>query len=356
MKRPLDFLWPLIGTIAVVASLWLLSREFKGEAIASQVWHQLGAIPPGHYLLSMVAALAAYAALAWHDRIALRHLGVTHIPMAFVALCSFTTYALSHTIGASVFSGAMVRYRAYSSKGLSAAQIAILVALCSMTFALGVLLIGGLVLLGEPQELRRVGGMLPRVFTNIALARLIGLASLAAVGAYVFGSVKRLPPFGFRQYRVAYPRAGIAARQLVAGPLELVGAAGILYFALPTAGNPGFLVVLGIFVGAFTAALASNAPAGAGVFDLLFINALPSIPKAQVLAAVLVFRLFYLLVPLLFAIVVVVLFERRRLKQALHKQAPVEAAEPPHPAGDAGQERAAPPPMTDVARHPRLTG
>ena len=319
MKRFLEFLWPAVGAVAVVASLWLLSREFKGEAVAAQVWHQLGSITPGHYLLSIASALAAYAALAWYDRIALLHLGVGRISIVFVALCSFTTYALSHTIGATVFSGAMVRYRAYSSKGLSAAQIAILVALCSITFGLGVLLVGGLVLVLEPQELRRVGRMLPHLFTNIAVARATGVLSLLAVGAYVFGSLKGLPPFGFGRYRIAYPRAGITARQLVAGPLELIGAAGILYYALPEAGNPGFAVVLAIFVGAFSAALVSNAPAGAGVFDLLFINALPTIPKAKVLAAVLVFRLFYLFVPLAFAIVVVILFERRRLRQALGK-------------------------------------
>jgi hypothetical protein len=37
-----------------------------------------------------------------------------------------------------------------------------------------------------------------------------------------------------------------------------------------------------------------------------------------VLAALLVFRLFYLLLPLCFAIVVVILFERRRLTEVIH--------------------------------------
>ena len=358
MKRFLDFLWPAIGAIAVAASVWLLSREFKGEAVASQVWHQLGAITPGHYLLSIASALAAYAALAWYDRIALLHLGVGRVSIVFVALCSFTTYALSHTIGATVFSGAMVRYRAYSSKGLSAAQIAILVALCSITFGLGVMLVGGLVLVFEPQELRRVGGMLPHILTNVPIARSVGVLSLLAVSAYVFGSLKGLPPFGFGRHRIAYPRAGITARQLVAGPLELIGAAGILYFALPESGNPGFAVVLAIFVGAFSAALVSNAPAGAGVFDLLFINALPTIPKAKVLAAVLVFRLFYLLIPLAFAIVVVILFERRRLGQALHKDGASDAGVPDieqHQVERHGVERhEAEGRETD--RRPRLTG
>ena len=45
---------------------------------------------------------------------------------------------------------------------------------------------------------------------------------------------------------------------------------------------------------------------------------MPGVPQFEVLAALLVFRLFYLLIPLGFAIVVVVLFERRRLSEAIH--------------------------------------
>ena len=36
--------------------------------------------------------------------------GVHHISWLFVSICFFMTYALSHNIGASVFSGALVRY------------------------------------------------------------------------------------------------------------------------------------------------------------------------------------------------------------------------------------------------------
>ena len=112
MKRYLELLWPLLGLVAVVVSIWLMSRELKGEAVASQVWQQFRAISPLHYLACVLSACLAYAALAWYDKIALNHLGIRNISLSFVALCSFTTYALSHTIGFSVFSGAMVRYRA----------------------------------------------------------------------------------------------------------------------------------------------------------------------------------------------------------------------------------------------------
>jgi uncharacterized membrane protein YbhN (UPF0104 family) len=310
--------------IAVVVSLWLLSKEFRGEAVASQVWQQLESISPDRYLLAILSALLAYAALAWYDRIALLHLGVRHIPWPFIAACSFTTYALSHTIGASVFSGAMVRYRAYSTKGLSAAQVAILVAFCSITFGLGVLLVGGFVLVYEPRELRRVASLLPHLLTNTTTARLIGASSLLVVLLYAAGSLFGLRPLSIGRLTIAYPRPSIMLRQFVAATLELIGAAGIIYFALPEADNPGFLVVLAIFLGSFSAALASNAPAGAGVFDLLFINALYPVPKAKVLAAVLMFRLFYLLIPLVFGILVVVLFERNRLD---HKRDDIEESE-----------------------------
>ena len=317
MKRYLDFAWPVVGLIAVVVSISLLIGEFRGDAVGAQVWAQLKAITPGHYALAILSTVVAYAALAWYDRIALLHLGIRTISFTFIALCSFTTYALSHNIGASVFSGAMVRYRAYSTKGLSAAQVAILVALCSLTFFLGTLLLGGLVLVFEPGELSRLAGTLPHFLTNIATARILGFIFLGVIVTYAAGSILHLKPLTIGGFRIDYPRPGIAMRQFTAATLELLGAAGIIYFALPEAGNPGYFSVLAVFLASFSAALVSNAPGGLGVFELFFINAMPTVPKGEVLAALLLFRLLYLLIPLLFAAVVVIQFERRRLGRAL---------------------------------------
>ena len=320
MRRTFDYLWPAIGLVAVVVSIVLLVREFRGESVASGVLQQFTAITVGHYALAIASALFAYAALAYYDRLALLHLGVTHVPLSFVAVTSFTTYALSHTVGASVLSGAVIRYRAYSTQGLSASQIGVLVALCSVTFLLGTLLLGGAALLFEPGELRRIAGLLPHALTDAAASRVVGIACLGTVAVYVLASALRLKPLVIRGFRLVYPRPGIVLRQFLTAPLELLGAAGIIYFALPQAGNPGFFAVVAIFLGSFTAALASNAPGGAGVFELLFINALPTMDKPKVLAAILVFRLFYFLVPLAFAVVAVVLFERRRLDHVLHRE------------------------------------
>lgn len=315
MKNAREFVWPVIGLLAVVVSGWLLYRELKHVSLA-EIWASLTSIPPQRFALAALSTLVAYTALAWYDRIALLHLGVRHISWTFVSICSFTTYALSHNIGASVFSGALVRYRAYTSKGLSATQVAVLVALCSFTFGLGTIVLGGLTLVIEPGLLSRLEGALPAALTNPTTARVIGFALLGLVAIYMAGSIMHLRPVTIRKLKLEYPRPPVMLRQLVAAPLELLGAAGIIYFALPEANNPGFLAVLGVFLASFSAALVSHAPGGLGVFELVFVKAMPDIPQAQVLAALLIFRLFYLLIPFALAILVVLLYERARLARA----------------------------------------
>jgi glycosyltransferase 2 family protein len=317
IKRNLDYVWPALGFAAVLASFWLLFQEFRGQSIGPQLIAAFKAIPPSHYLLSVLSTILAYIALAFYDWIALLHLGVRHISWRFITLCSFTTYALSHNIGASVVSGAMVRYRGYTSKGLNAAQIAVLVAICSLTFLLGEVLVGGLALLIEPRALAQLDDILPPFLTHPATARIIGAACLGAIALYILGSLFRLPSLTVRGAKIAYPRWNIVIRQLAAAPAEIIGAAGIIYFALPEQGNPGFLVVVAVFIFSFSAALASNAPGGLGVFELVFLKSMPGAPHDGVLAALLLFRLLYLLIPLGFAIFVVLAFERRRLAEAI---------------------------------------
>src|SRR5215217_7291178 len=170
MRNVRDFAWPVIGFLAVVVSGWLLYHELRGLSLEA-VWTSLTSIPAHRYLLAAASTLIAYAALAWYDRIALLHLGVTHISWWFVSICSFTTYALSHNIGASVFSGALVRYRAYTSKGLSAAQVAVLVALCSFTFGLGTVLLAGVVLTVSPELFSRLPEAIPAILREPTTAR-----------------------------------------------------------------------------------------------------------------------------------------------------------------------------------------
>ena len=304
MKRVHDAAWPIIGLGAVAISSWLLFKDLRGLSFAS-LKSALFSISPARWLLAIGSTSLAYAALAWYDQIALLHLG-RRLSWRYVAVASFTAYALAHNIGASVLSGAVVRYRAYSEKGLGLGEVGGLVAFCSFTFALGAATVGGVCLLFHPELAKR--------FANapLWLGQAVAAALLAGPSFYIVGALVHFPPLKIGAHELVYPRPPIAARQLLAGPLELIGASGIIYFALPTAANPGFVIVLGVFAASFSLALISHAPGGLGVLEFTFLKAMPDAPQANVVAALLVFRLLYLILPLIFALIVVLDYERRR--------------------------------------------
>ena len=156
MKRVHDAAWPVIGLGAVAISSWLLFKDLRGLSFAS-LKSALFSISLARWLLAIGSTSLAYAALAWYDQIALLHLG-RRLSWRYVAVASFTAYALAHNIGASVLSGAVVRYRAYSEKGLSVGEIGVLVAFCSFTFALGAATVGGFCLLFHPELAKRFAG------------------------------------------------------------------------------------------------------------------------------------------------------------------------------------------------------
>jgi hypothetical protein len=337
LKRVTDFFWPIIGIVAVVWSLKLLYQKLQGEVagdpvirkmlddgglwsdlkvIAFAIGQKLSAIPPESYLLAVASTLVAYAALAWYDRIALHHLNKQKgIGWGYIAACSFVTYAFAHNIGASVLSGGMVRLRAYTAKGLTAAEVAVLVAMCSFTFAFGTIILVGIVFTFEPQILKPLVSIVPKFAASEALTVAVGIALLAFCLLYVLGSWLNLRPLKIGSFEMIYPRLPVVVRQCIAAPLELIGAAGIIYFALPAEGNPGFFIVMGAFLLSFSAGLLSQVPGGVGVMEAVFLAIMPGVPATAVIAALLVWRLLYLLVPLALSVPVVLLFEKAQLRK-----------------------------------------
>ena len=226
------------------------------------------AIPPRRWALAALSTVVAYAALAWYDQIALAHLA----PAPRLALrrrrSPSSPMRSAHNIGATVVSGGFVRYRAYSQGpvgGRGRRHRRLHLAHLHPRRAAD--------RRRRPADRARAAATLvPRAGPGRARAIVVALLSGLALHAR--------QPLHFRPLRVAgfrlvYPRPPIAARQLIVGPIELIGAAGIIYFALPAATNPGFVAVLGVFLASFSAALLSHAPGGLGVLELTFLKAMP---------------------------------------------------------------------------------
>jgi glycosyltransferase 2 family protein len=336
MQQAKRMLWLLCVGAVVLWSLWLLYSKLLAEVatdpaakaviesgtlwtnllvIVDTIARSIAEVSTRAYILAGLSALAAYAALAWYDRIALIHLNRHRgISWPYIATCSFVTYALGHNLGASVLSGGLVRLRAYCAKGLSPGEVAVLVGLCSFTFGYGTLILMGIVFVAEPQIVQSLVNIIPRLNLPAPLVQLIGAGMLLLCALYVAGSWLGFKPLRIRSLYVFYPKLPIVARQLIAAPLEIIAAAGIIYFALPEAGNPGFMIVLGAFLLSFSAGLLSQTPGGIGVMEAVFLAVVHTMPPSDVIAALLVWRLMYLLIPLAISLPIVVAFERAQLR------------------------------------------
>lgn len=343
LSRLKDFIWPAIGLAAVVWSVRLLYFKLKAEAatnpqisaaldngdlfqnigtIARVIGAKMAEIPPHAIALSLASALLAYLALAWYDKLALMHLGKDKgISFPYIATTAFVTYALAHNIGASVVSGGAVRYRAYTAKGLTGAEVAVLVALCTLTFIFASALMFGFALLYSPGLLAPLAKLSPVFAVSGFAAKLAGSLLLFGCLVYVAASLAGMKPITLKGATIAYPSPKIVTLQAIFAPLEIIGAAGIIYFALPEQNHPGFFLVLGAFLLSFSAGLISQVPGGVGVMEAVFLALMPDVPASAVFAALLVWRLLYLILPLVIAIPVVLLFERARYR-AEHAKKP----------------------------------
>ena len=141
------------------------------DAIEATDWHTL--------IIAGLFVAAGYLTLTFYDLFALRTIGRLEVPYRVAALAGFTSYAVGHNVGASVFSGGAVRYHIYSSWGLSVVEVTKICFVAGLTFWLGNATVLGLGILHAPQAARALDQM--PLWCN----RVVALVLLAMLAAYV---------------------------------------------------------------------------------------------------------------------------------------------------------------------------
>ena len=154
--------WSRLGlalslTIIIVAAvvLYRILRDIDPDAL-------IDAIEATDWRTFIIAGLfvaAGYLTLTFYDLFALRTIGRTDVPYRVAALAGFTSYAVGHNVGASVFSGGAVRYRIYSSWGLSVVEVTKICFVAGLTFWLGNATVLGLGILYAPQAARPIASL-----------------------------------------------------------------------------------------------------------------------------------------------------------------------------------------------------
>ena len=287
---------PYLGAVLALSlfggALYLLHHQVSSyhpedvrKALAALSWQRI--------IAAFGLTAASYILLMFYDALALRHMRKT-LPFGRVALASFTSYAFTHSFGFGSLMHATIRYRLYAPLGLRTVDIAEITAFVNITFLIGLAIMFPVIVLLNASALAGLG--LPEQ-TSIAL----GAAGLALAVAYAALGwwVQRLELFGFA-LKVPAPIITFAQIGLSLADLTLAGA--VFYMCLPDLAAASYLHVLAVFVVALTAGIVSHIPGGLGVFETVILVGLSSeLPGDQILAALLVFRIMYFLVPLVVA-------------------------------------------------------
>ena len=236
----------------------------------------------------------SFLALTGYDALALRQLKL-RVPYSTAALASFTSYAISFTLGFPVFTAGTVRYWIYSDRGLSAGKVASLTIIAGLTFWLGMALVLGL------GFTVRAGGVSHIDHLSPLLNRVIGVAIIAALGGYLFWASKGRK-VRIQGFTLELPGFWLTAGQIGLGLIDLCSAAATLYILMAPPRDIDYLTFVTVYVFGSLLGIASNAPGGIGVFEATMLKTVPAHSEATLFAALLLFRIIYYLVPFVLAL------------------------------------------------------
>lgn len=288
---------PLAGALCFGLALWVLH-----DALLQHTYHEVvagfDALPPSRRALALLLTAAAYSVLTGYDLLAFRAIGRAQ-PTGRIVFGAFVGYAFSNNFGHTLLTGAAARYWIHAPAGLSVADVGRVVFFCSAGFWLGYLALGAVLFLGTAPP---VPAFLQLPWVTL---RPLGFAFLLPLVAYAV-LVGRGKPLHIGGWRLLLPVPRFAVGQLMLGVADLLLMATTLYVLLPPGLGLAPAQFLAVFLIALAAGAVSQVPGGLGVFESSLLMLLPAEARtAETVAALLVFRTVYYLVPMAMGTVLV---------------------------------------------------
>ncbi len=293
------YLPPALGITVLAAIIFGLHRALAKISL-SQVLDAVRHTPATEWRHALELTALSFVIMAVYDipgiLFARRLETFPRLGLGRVGLVSSCAYALSHVLGAPALTGAAIRYRFYAQWGVPTAGIGRIVALSGLMFTLGAATLLGGILVLHPADVPLFGQSLPAAGLR-ALGLLLWLVPAGYIAAA--GGTRKVLLFGR-----AIPRPGpvLAIAQIALSCADTACACGILHALLPDSIGIGYGHLLGIYLAAFAVGLVSAIPGGVGVFDSMILLGLSgATDTVRAIAAILLFRLLYYVLPALAA-------------------------------------------------------
>ncbi|MBD9482135.1 bifunctional lysylphosphatidylglycerol flippase/synthetase MprF [Pseudomonas sp. PDM14] len=309
-RQPLGLLLALLlFGIALIACHHLLD-----ELDPAALRQSLLAVPSVDLFGALALTALGFVALLGYEWSASRYADV-QLPGRILALGGFCAFAIGNAVGLSMLSGGSVRYRLYARHGSGYAEVARMTLFASLSLGCTLPILAALASLSD----------LPGAATALGLSEtvLATLSGLVLLGAAALAFTLQRARLAEQPYRdsllvsvhkriLRLPGARLSLLQLFITALDVSAAAGVLYLLLPEA--PPFGIFLLVYLLALAAGVLSHVPGGVGVFEAVLLAAFAdTLGAAPLAAALLLYRLIYIVLPLLLACVLLLLIEARRL-------------------------------------------
>jgi hypothetical protein len=277
--------------LAIVAGAAITLVRLLADVDLARVADAVRDKPTAQIVAAGALVAAGYLSLTCYDYFALRTIGRREVPYRVAAFANFTSYTIGHNLGAVVFTGGLVRFRIYSAWGLTIVDIAKIAFVTGLTFWLGNAFVLGAGMAYAPAAASGVDDWPPWV------NRALGLIVLAVIAGYLLWLMPCRRLVGRGQWQIVLPSAPLTLVQIAIGIADLGAASAAMYVLLPDHPAIDFVTLLVVFVTAMLLGFLSHAPGSLGVIEAAMLVGLAQYRKEELLAALLIFRVLYFLLP-----------------------------------------------------------
>jgi phosphatidylglycerol lysyltransferase len=297
--------WLLAGIgLTLTAMLGFALRRLLREVHYTKVLAAIDSTPTPDITCAVLFTALSFLALTRYDASALRYVGAK-VGESTVLLTSFVAYALSNTIGLGPLSGGVVRMRLYSTAGVEPPLIARVIVFNAAAFGLGMLPFGALGLFWGAHDVA------PMMHTRDWVLRVLAVAMLLAMGGFLWLCSKRAAEGPGARWRAQLPPLELALKQLAISAVELTLSAAVLWVLLPQGRIP-FPAFIAFYAIAIVAGILTHVPGGIGVFEtVMLLAAGTGVPRDAMLAALLLNRGIYYVLPMIVATGMLIVYELR---------------------------------------------
>ncbi|MGC1396091.1 MAG: lysylphosphatidylglycerol synthase domain-containing protein [Coleofasciculaceae cyanobacterium] len=311
-KHIINNLSSFLGFVLLGISIVAIHQELR-QYNYNEIFNSLVNLPATSLYLSIGFTILSYMGIGCYDTVSFYYLKhpISYKKSIFTG---FISEAATNTVGMAFLTGSAIRYRYYSNWGVTALEIAQIIAFENVSFWLGLFAVSGVVFLTHPIT---IPAQIQLPFLSV---QPLGLIFLMLAAAYIAGSIFSKKSLKIREHEFRFPSLKIALMQLGISSLDWVFTGAVLFVLLPETPSLSFFSFLGVFLLAMLVAAVSNVPGGLGVFESIILLLLSDkISPTVIMGTLLAYRAVYYLFPLAVATGLMGAYE---IKEKLKKRSP----------------------------------